>query len=125
MISLKHIALVVIGSGTGGALRYVISILAPFKTTSRFPWSTFIVNVIGSLMMGLVIALLSKNTKSADEWKLLLTTGFCGGFTTFSAFAAENLALMKNGDYLNAFIYMILSLVLGIGAVAVGSMVLK
>jgi CrcB protein len=73
----------------------------------------------------LLLATHSKQTTETSAVKLLLTTGFCGGFTTFSAFAAENMHLIKSGNQLTAFLYITLSVVLGILATFVGSIIIK
>lgn len=125
MINVKNILLVLFGSGLGGIFRFIISSLLRSKNTSSFPWSTFVVNVVGCLLIGFIFAWVTRNTKGSEEWKLLMSTGFCGGFTTFSAFAAETLDLFKNGNYHIALGYIMLSVVFGILAVMAGIIILK
>lgn len=125
MIDLKHILLVLAGSAVGGAARYAISVYVQTKNNLNFPTGTVIVNVLGCLAIGIVYAITARNAQSSPAIKLLLATGFCGGFTTFSAFAFENLELLKTGQYLTALTYIILSVVLGIMAVFLGAYLFK
>jgi len=114
---LKNILLVGLGGGIGSILRYGSGLLVDSK---YFPWSTLVVNVIGSFIIGLVLAFSVKDESFLNNWKLFIATGVCGGFTTFSAFSAENLALFQNGKYGMAMCYIILSVVLGIAAAFLG-----
>ncbi len=113
----KNFLLVGLGGALGSMLRYAISLLV---TVKQFPYSTFIVNIAGSFIIGAVLALSLKNELFSNNWKIFLATGICGGFTTFSAFAAENMALLQSGKYGIAFIYIMASLLLGIAAVVLG-----
>lgn len=101
---MKEVLMVGAGSAAGGILRFwagkLFSLIYPFP----FPMGTFVVNIIGSLVIGYVYGMASKGTQNAGLF-LLLTTGFCGGFTTFSAFSMENVMLLKNGQYMTACIY--------------------
>ena len=113
----KNFLLVGLGGAIGSMLRYAISLLV---TVKQFPYSTFIVNIAGSFIIGAVLALSLKNDMFSNNWKIFLATGICGGFTTFSAFAAENMELLQGGKYGIAFIYIMASLLLGIAAVVLG-----
>jgi fluoride exporter len=113
----KNFLLVGLGGAIGSMLRYAISLLV---TVKQFPYGTFIVNIAGSFIIGAVLALSLKNELFSNNWKLFLATGICGGFTTFSAFAAENMALLQNGKYGIALMYILASLLLGIAAVVLG-----
>lgn len=97
-------------------MRYLLS-----GINSSFPWGTFAVNVLGSLLIGLLVGLFGKGVLS-PEMKLLLVTGFCGGFTTFSTFASESFGMMKAGDALLTAIYVGASVIIGIMAVWGGVM---
>ena len=114
---LKNILLVGLGGGIGSILRYGSGLLVNSK---YFPWPTLAVNIIGSFIIGLVLAFSVMDESFLNNWKLFLATGVCGGFTTFSAFSAENLALFQNGKYGLAMGYIILSVILGIVAAFLG-----
>ena len=125
MIDLKNILLVLVGSAVGGSARYITSLIIQSKNTTQFPIGTFMINLIGCFTIGMVYSFVARNATTGSDIKLLLATGFCGGFTTFSAFAFENLALFKSGLHLTALIYIILSVVLGILAVVLGASLIK
>jgi len=121
---MKQVLLVFVGGGVGSALRYVVGKF--LKTVSSgFPWGTFSVNVIGSLLIGIFMGIVLKNSSFSENQTLLLITGFCGGFTTFSAFAYENQVFLKEGDLTNFFIYTLGSIGVGIMAVFLGLFISK
>lgn len=108
LITIKNILLVGTGGFAGSTLRYIISVLM-MKTSvaGMFPWGTFIVNSAGSLLIGFFMAVLGSNPVH-----LLLVTGFCGGFTTFSTFSAETFGLLRDGNYGHGLLYITVSVVL-------------
>ena len=112
---LRNILLVAIGGAIGSVCRYLLSGI----NVASWPWGTFAVNILGSLFIGLLVGLISKGIVS-PEIKLLLITGFCGGFTTFSTFANESFSMMKAGDALQMALYLAASVVIGILAVWLG-----
>jgi CrcB protein len=116
---MKNIILVFLGAGFGGVLRYAIGNIIKWNGTN-FPWATFAVNIIGCFLIGLILAYSLKNETFSTNYKLLLTTGVCGGFTTFSALSAESLQLIKQGNWMLALAYIICSIVLGIVACGIG-----
>ena len=117
---LKSILLVGIGSFFGGALRYAVSLIMKSITAQTYPWATLSVNLIGCFLLGLIFALFGKYSSVNSTLCLLLATGFCGGFTTFSTFANESLQMLQCGNILGFFAYVLASLVLGIALVALG-----
>ena len=108
---IRNLLLVALGGAGGSVLRYMLS-----NINTSFPWGTFAVNVLGSFLIGLLVGLMSKGVLS-PEMKLLLVTGFCGGFTTFSTFANESFSMMKAGDFLLTALYVGASVIIGILAV--------
>ena len=115
---IKQILLVFLGGGFGSVLRFLIS--KNLNQVSAIPFGTLLVNFSGSLIIGIVLGMGLKQEVLSANATLLLATGFCGGFTTFSAFSFENQALLKAGDYLNFGIYSAGSIFLGIAAVLIG-----
>ncbi len=122
---LKQLLLVGLGGGVGSMLRFLTSVITAKYYFNAFPLATFIVNVAGCLLIGLLIGLLSQNIQSNQHLKLLFITGFCGGYTTFSAFAAENITLIQNNNYLIAILYIGLSVLFGLLAVWAGVQLAK
>ncbi len=114
---LKNLLLVGLGGGLGSMLRYGSSLLLNSKL---FPYATLAVNIIGSFIIGIVFAMSIKDETFLNNWKLFLATGICGGFTTFSAFSVENMALLQSGKIGLALTYILLSVVLGIIATFLG-----
>ena len=116
---MKSFLLVFLGGGLGSVLRYLISI-AMNQYSKVLPFGTFTVNMLGCLLIGLILGYAQKENTLNSNQTLLLATGFCGGFTTFSAFANKNLELIKNGEIFNFSVYTIGSVLIGILAVCIG-----
>ncbi len=121
---MKQLVLVFIGGGFGSVLRFVLS-KALNNTETGIPLGTFLVNILGSLLIGCILGLVAKNEMLTYNHSLLLATGFCGGFTTFSTFAYENHVFLKSGDFISFAIYTIASFVLGFLAVFLGIYIIK
>jgi len=118
---MKEFLVVFLGGGLGSAMRYGVQILLNERITpNQFPWPTFLVNILGSFLIGLFYAWSARWNLSA-EVRLLLTTGLCGGFTTFSTFCNDGLQLLNKGFVATFCFYFGLSLLLGILAVMAGA----
>jgi len=114
------IVLVFLGGGLGAAARYGVTVGVTRLAGSGFPLATLGINVVGSLLMGLIAGWFALRGQSGQEWRLFLTTGVLGGFTTFSAFSLEAVLLYERGDTVQAALYVGLSVVLSIMALAGG-----
>jgi CrcB protein len=121
---MKNLLLVFVGGGFGSVLRFVIGKYLN-SSPSGFPYGTFAANMIGSLLIGIILGLAVKNQSISQSQTLLLATGFCGGFTTFSAFAYENHMFLKVGDFTSFAVYTIASFVIGFLAVFLGIYLVK
>ena len=116
---MKSFLLVFLGGGLGSALRYLVA-SAMNQYSKVLPFGTFTVNIIGCLLIGMILGYAQRENTLTSNQTLLLATGFCGGFTTFSAFANENLELIKNGEIFNFSVYTICSIFVGVLAVFIG-----
>jgi CrcB protein len=121
---MKNLLLVFVGGGFGSVLRFIIGKYLN-SSPSGFPYGTFAANMIGSLLIGIILGLAVKNQSISQSQTLLLATGFCGGFTTFSAFAYENHMFLKVGDFTSFAVYTIASFVIGFLAVFLGIYLVK
>jgi CrcB protein len=118
-ISIQKLALVFLGGGWGSISRYLITQVIRQQFGSLLPWGTLFVNVVGCGLIGVVLALVEDNQWDGDQG-LLLATGFCGEFTTFSSFAYENRLLWDAEDFPLSLIYTALSFSLGMVATGLG-----
>ncbi len=116
----QNIIYVALGGAIGSGARYMLSEWIGGKMGGSFPYGTLSVNLIGCLLIGILSAIVSRS-QMPMELRLLLMTGFCGGFTTFSTFANESLSMMKTADVAGFLIYTTVSLWIGILAVWTGS----
>ncbi|HET8810492.1 MAG TPA: fluoride efflux transporter CrcB [Flavobacteriaceae bacterium] len=120
---MKQLLIVFVGGGLGSALRFM---LAKFlNVPDGFPYGTFIVNILGSLFLGVILGYALKNNSISSGSTLLLATGFCGGFTTFSTFMYENQNFLKSGEFFLFAGYTIGSFALGLLAVFLGLWLVK
>lgn len=120
----RIILLIAVGGAMGGVARYLLTNYFTRIFPSLFPYGTFIINVLGCLLIG-VFSALSEHFNFTSEWRIFLTTGLCGGFTTFSAFAYENIKLLQTDQYFTFVTYAIGSFVSGLIAVLIGIFLIK
>ncbi len=120
-MSFKILLLIGTGSFIGGVFRYLVSFPLMHKYPHGFPWGTLVVNVIGCLLIGMLYAYADR-WYFPKEWRLFLVTGILGGFTTFSAFSNETITLAQNGHMSSAILYVVTSILLGLGATWLGVM---
>ena len=119
--------ILIIGTGSfiGGVSRFLTSRFIQNHAASAFPFGTFIVNVLGCFLIGLFYGLSERGNLLNAEWRMFLTVGFCGGFTTFSTFANENVALLKESEFFYFALYAGLSLFIGLLATYLGNLITK
>ncbi|MFA6951163.1 MAG: fluoride efflux transporter CrcB [Lentimicrobiaceae bacterium] len=122
---LKLILIIGTGSFIGGVLRFLTSRLIQNSVFSSFPYGTFMVNILGCLFIGIFYGISERGNMMSAEWRMFLTVGFCGGFTTFSTFANENLALLRDGNVFYSALYISLSVFVGILATYSGNLIIK
>jgi CrcB protein len=112
--------IVFLGGGIGAALRHGVNVAAARVAGTAFPYGTLTVNVVGSLAMGLIAAYFAFRGDASQHWRLFLTTGILGGFTTFSTFSLEAGLLYERDQFVGAAVYVIASVALGIGGLFAG-----
>src|ERR1700712_2964302 len=110
---MKNLLLIFAGGGVGSVLRYALSRWVNNLSTAHFPYGTFLVNIIGCFLIGFIMFYTERYGDNAGQWRLLLATGLCGGFTTFSTFSLESTELISEQHLLVFFAY-------AIGSIAVG-----
>ncbi len=119
---MKSYLLVFLGAGIGGSLRHAVNLACARAFGTGLPWGTLTVNVVGSLIMGVLAAWLA--FKAGEGWsqplRLFLATGILGGFTTFSAFSLDAVLLWERGDAGTALAYVAVSVLLSIGGLITG-----
>lgn len=121
---MKTFLLVGIGGFAGSYLRYFLSVQIEQKILSSYPFGTFIVNIAGCFIIGMLYAMTTR-FNLAPEYRLFLATGFCGGFTTFSSFAYEGMTLLQDAQFLYGFLYAGLSLIIGFFAAWLGLLLIR
>jgi CrcB protein len=115
---IRNFLIVALGGSLGSMARYAGQRIFQFNQAGAFPSGTFIVNIIGSLLIGLLWGISLKNASTSTEWKLFFMTGICGGFTTFSAFTQESISLLRDGKTSLFLLYAGASIILGLLATA-------
>ncbi|MCZ2459491.1 MAG: fluoride efflux transporter CrcB [Chitinophagales bacterium] len=122
---IKSILLIGLGGGIGSIARYFCQKWFADNFQGAFPWGTFAVNITGCFLIGIIFALSERTTLLTPQVRLLLITGLCGGFTTFSTFAFENMNMLRGGDISYVLFYTLASVILGIAAVFAGIGLIK
>ncbi|UGX87333.1 fluoride efflux transporter CrcB [Phyllobacterium meliloti] len=117
---MNAILLVASGGAIGSVARYLAGLLMTRILGAAFPWGTLTVNVVGGLLMGLFIELLARRFDGSNELRLFVAVGIMGGFTTFSSFSLDVALLWERGEVFSALIYVLLSVILSIGALFLG-----
>ena len=116
---MKQVLVVFIGGGFGSVVRYIIGKWLN-NSHNGIPYGTFAANIIGSLLIGIILGYAAKSETLTQNHTLLLATGFCGDFTTFSTFAYENHTFFKNGDFTSFALYTFASFIIAFLAVFAG-----
>ncbi|HPB05594.1 MAG TPA: fluoride efflux transporter CrcB [Prolixibacteraceae bacterium] len=122
---LKNILIIGAGGFIGSVLRYLTQVASGKLFSLSFPAGTFIVNILGCFIIGVVYALFEKGNLLNAEMRLFLAVGFCGGFTTFSTFSNDNLILLKDSQLAFLFFNIFGSVILGVAAVYLGIIAVK
>ncbi|MDO8397876.1 MAG: fluoride efflux transporter CrcB [Bradyrhizobium sp.] len=120
MGSVKSYLLVFVGGGLGASLRHAVNMISARGLGTAFPWGTFIINISGSLVMGLIAGYLAFKGEASQPWRLFLMTGILGGYTTFSAFSLDAALLYERGEIASALFYVLGSVVLSIAGLFAG-----
>jgi len=115
---------IIVGAGgfLGAVCRYLIGLI-PLRESLSFPLKTFAINIAGSFLIGMIAAAAAKNNSLNPRFVLFLKVGICGGFTTFSSFALETGTLIESGNTMTAFLYAVLSVILGVAAAFAGQLI--
>jgi fluoride exporter len=116
---------VFLGAGIGGALRHGVNLSAAKLVGTGFPHGTLIVNILGSLIMGFLVEWFAVRFDPGQTWRLFLTTGILGGFTTFSAFSLDTALLIERQSYIVAGVYVLASLIGSIGGLFIGLILVR
>ncbi len=122
---IKNILLVGLGGATGSIARYLCYKWITPNFTGGFPWSTFVVNLSGCLLIGLLWGAAARSGWLTESWRFFLMTGLCGGFTTFSAFTLESAGLLREAKFSLFFLYITGSVLLGLLATIAGIRIVK
>ncbi len=125
-MKITTVLLIGFGGFIGTILRYLTSVFATkYCPSAPIPYGTFVVNIFGCLFIGLVYGLSEKYQFLTPQWRVFLATGICGGYTTFSAFAYENIAMLQQSNYFGFALYSMSSFVLCLLAVFAGLSIIK
>jgi CrcB protein len=121
----KTLLIIGLGGGLGSICRYLVQVGISRLTTVSFPAGTFLVNITGCFIIGLLYGFSDKYATLTAEWRLFLVTGICGGYTTFSSFSYESISLFRQGNYTYFIAYTVLSVAIGLLATLGGMLIVK
>lgn len=116
----RAILAVAVGGGIGSVLRFVIGQVALQRFGPGFPWGTLVINITGSFLIGLFFRYALQSAVIGPEMRIFLTTGFCGGYTTFSTFSYDTIVLLQDGEYGRASLYVGTSVAFALAATVLG-----
>ena len=122
---IKNFLIVGLGGAVGSMLRYAVQKIFQVQSAATFPTGTLLVNIAGCFLIGILWSMISRSLTWNEEMKLLLMTGFCGGFTTFSAFTLEGIGLLKENRTVLFVIYLSASVLGGLLATFIGIRIVK
>lgn len=122
---MKIALLIGIGGFIGSVGRYMLNRWVHDQLDNFFPFGTMVVNILGSLLIGIIFGLSLKGSIMSNELKMFLVVGFCGGFTTFSSFTNDGLSLLRDGQVTSFFLYIGISVIFGLLAVYAGYVLSK
>ena len=122
---MKLLLYIFLGGGIGSVCRYLLTLSVNRQLTTAFPTGTFVVNVTGCFLIGLLYGIAIRYSWFNAEWRLFLITGICGGYTTFSAFSYEAVGLIREGNYGYFLLYVAGSVVLGLLATMGGTALMR
>ena len=121
----RSVLIVGFGGFIGTAMRFVISRYFQLHINSVFPWSTLLINILGSFLIGIIFGLSEKGDILSAEWRIFLTVGICGGFTTYSSFSNDSFILLQDKEFLRFALYAGISFFFGILTVLIGRNLVK
>jgi fluoride exporter len=114
-----------LGGGAGAITRYALGLWIIQRAGLAFPYHTFVINLTGSFLIGLILVVLTDRLMADPAWRLLLVVGFLGGYTTFSSYTFEALQLLEHGEHLRAAAYLLGSNALGLLAAYLGTLLAR
>lgn len=120
---MDRFVMVFVGAGAGGLARFIAGTIIMQRYVGRFPLGTFIINISGSFLIGILMTFLAGRLDLSPNWRLLLVVGFLGGYTTFSSFEYETFVAARSGGSLLALLNVVGSIVFGYVAVWLGAII--
>jgi CrcB protein len=121
----KLLLYIFLGGGIGSVFRHLLGLWIDRQLTTAFPTGTFVVNITGCFLIGLLYGIAIRYSWLNVEWRLFLITGICGGYTTFSSFSYQALGLIREGNYGYFVLYAVGSVVLGLAATMLGTAIMR